>query len=231
MPIRGSLSAVGPKWEWGDILNVTPCLKVINPLNEYIYQLLSQSNDRLPRNVRKHFDQSDGRKEGGIQRSPSVTKCGVFQRVPKWMQIYRTAKFEVNWMSSLWGKCSFHYCPFIHFHASATPFIESRPFLFTGPLTQDAISFCLLGYTRGEYSGYTPRFNNVEGVRCPSVDRIVSPYLSTGCLSDQRYARVSLKISLKFVPKVRINNIPSLVQIMACRRPGDKPLSEPMMVS
>ena len=39
------------------------------------------------------------------------------------------------------------------------------------------------------------------------------------------------RISLKFVPKVRINNIPSLVQIMAWRRPGDKPLSEPMMVS
>ena len=39
------------------------------------------------------------------------------------------------------------------------------------------------------------------------------------------------RISLKFVPKVLINNIPSLVQIMACRRPGDKPLSEPMGVS
>ena len=37
-------------------------------------------------------------------------------------------------------------------------------------------------------------------------------------------------ISLKFVPKGPINNIPSLVQIMACRRPGDRPLSEPMMV-
>ena len=37
-------------------------------------------------------------------------------------------------------------------------------------------------------------------------------------------------ISLKFVPKVRINNIPALVQIMAWRRLGDKPLSELMMV-
>ena len=44
-------------------------------------------------------------------------------------------------------------------------------------------------------------------------------------------ARISLKISLKFVPKVRINNIPSLVQIMAWRRPGGMPLSEPMVVS
>ena len=42
---------------------------------------------------------------------------------------------------------------------------------------------------------------------------------------------ISLKISLKFVPKFRINNIPALVQIMACRRPGEKPLFEPMMVN
>ena len=42
---------------------------------------------------------------------------------------------------------------------------------------------------------------------------------------------ISLKISLGFVPRVWINNIPALVQIMACHRPGDKPLSEPMMVS
>ena len=40
---------------------------------------------------------------------------------------------------------------------------------------------------------------------------------------------ISLNISLKFVPKVRINNIPALVQIMAWRHPGNKPLSEPMM--
>ena len=42
--------------------------------------------------------------------------------------------------------------------------------------------------------------------------------------------RISIKISLKFVPKGSINNITALVQIMAWRRPGDKPLSEPMMV-
>ena len=42
---------------------------------------------------------------------------------------------------------------------------------------------------------------------------------------------VSLKISLKIVPKFRINNIPGLVQIMDQRRPGDKPLSEPLMIS
>ena len=42
---------------------------------------------------------------------------------------------------------------------------------------------------------------------------------------------IPIKISLKFVPKGPINNITAMVQIMAWRRPGDKPLSEPMMVS
>ena len=37
--------------------------------------------------------------------------------------------------------------------------------------------------------------------------------------------RILIRISLKFVPKGPINNIQSLVQIMAWRRPGDKPLS------
>ena len=40
---------------------------------------------------------------------------------------------------------------------------------------------------------------------------------------------IQIKISLKFVPKGPINNIPALVQIMAWCRIGDKPLSEPMM--
>ena len=42
---------------------------------------------------------------------------------------------------------------------------------------------------------------------------------------------IPIKISLKFVPRGPINNNPALVKIMAWRQPGDKPLSEPMMVS
>ena len=38
------------------------------------------------------------------------------------------------------------------------------------------------------------------------------------------------KISLKFVPRCPINNSPGQVQIMAWRRPGEKPLPEPMML-
>ena len=43
--------------------------------------------------------------------------------------------------------------------------------------------------------------------------------------------RISIEISLKFVPEGPINNIPALVQIIACRLNGAKPLSEPMTVS
>ena len=51
------------------------------------------------------------------------------------------------------------------------------------------------------------------------------------CIFLKENIWIPIKISLKFVPKSPINNIPALVQIMAWRRPGDKPLSEPMMVN
>ena len=51
------------------------------------------------------------------------------------------------------------------------------------------------------------------------------------CIFFNENIWISIKISLKFVPKGPINNIPAMVQIMAWRQPGDKPLSEPMMVS
>ena len=50
------------------------------------------------------------------------------------------------------------------------------------------------------------------------------------CIFLNENVWILLKISLKFVPKVPINKIPTLVQILAWRRPGDKPLSEPMLV-
>ena len=51
------------------------------------------------------------------------------------------------------------------------------------------------------------------------------------CIFLNENVWIPIKISLKFVPKGPIDNIPALVQIMVWRRPGDKPLSEPMMVS
>ena len=54
------------------------------------------------------------------------------------------------------------------------------------------------------------------------------PYFDGGLIEK---VWIPIEISLKFVPKSAIYSIPALVQIMAWRRLGDKPLSEPKMVS
>ena len=41
----------------------------------------------------------------------------------------------------------------------------------------------------------------------------------------------NVRISIEFVPQGQINNIPAWAQKITWRRSGDKPLSEPMMVS
>ena len=51
------------------------------------------------------------------------------------------------------------------------------------------------------------------------------------CIFLNENVWVHIGFSLKFVPNGPINNIPALVQIMAWRCPGDKPLSDPLMVS
>ena len=50
------------------------------------------------------------------------------------------------------------------------------------------------------------------------------------CIFLNENVCISIKISLKFVPRDSISNIPALVQIMAWRRSGDKLLSELMLV-
>ena len=51
------------------------------------------------------------------------------------------------------------------------------------------------------------------------------------CIFLNQNVWIPIKISPKFVHKGPINNNPALIQIMAWCRPGDKPLSETMMVS
>ena len=50
------------------------------------------------------------------------------------------------------------------------------------------------------------------------------------CIFLNENVWILINISLNFVPEGPINNIPALVQIMAWRRQGDKPLSEPIVV-
>ena len=73
----------------------------------------------------------------------------------------------------------------------------------------------------------------------PSIINTLRPRQIGRHFADDTFKRIFLnenviiliQISLKFVPKGPINNIPVLVHIMAWRRLGDKPLSEAMMVS
>ena len=50
------------------------------------------------------------------------------------------------------------------------------------------------------------------------------------CIFVNENVPISIKISLKYVPKSSANNMPALVQTMAWRLAGRKPLSEPMVV-
>ena len=49
------------------------------------------------------------------------------------------------------------------------------------------------------------------------------------CIFLNENVRISIQISLKFIPKGPTDNISALVQVMAWCRAGDKPLPEPMM--
>ena len=51
------------------------------------------------------------------------------------------------------------------------------------------------------------------------------------CISLNENNWILIKISQKSVPEGPISNSPALVQLMAWRRSGDKPLSEPMIAS
>ena len=49
------------------------------------------------------------------------------------------------------------------------------------------------------------------------------------CVFINKNDRIHIQISLKFVPSSPINQELALVQVMAWRRSGDKPLPEPML--
>ena len=57
----------------------------------------------------------------------------------------------------------------------------------------------------------------------------ISPNDISKCIFMNEKFYISIRISLKFVPKGTIDNKIALVQVMAWRRTGDKPLSETML--
>ena len=90
--------------------------------------------------------------------------------------------------------------------------------------------YCEMENYCGEYSNHID-FNHkafLNTLMARQDSRYFADDVLNECLNENVW--ISLKIPLRFVPRCPINNIPALVQIMAWRRPGDKPLSEPMLV-
>ena len=50
------------------------------------------------------------------------------------------------------------------------------------------------------------------------------------CIFLNENDRIQIQFSLKYVPRIPIDNKPALVQLMAWRRIGNKPLSEPILI-
>ena len=122
------------------------------------------------------------------------------------------------------------------------PFLESPSlYIFYFILRRDLVPYAS-GY--GTFSGidddlFIRHWHTIERRPHKSIINTLRPKQNGRHFADDTFksifvnenVRISIKIWLKFVPKGPINNIPALVQIMAWRRPGDKPLSEPIMVS
>ena len=107
-------------------------------------------------------------------------------------------------------------------------------------------NFSILWYLVGEISHFVIDACHVKLIEASGLKNFAGSVLNTlrsrqngRHFPDDIFKRIffnqnfwiSIKISLKFIPEVRINNILALIQIMAWRRPGAKPLSEPIMVS
>ena len=71
------------------------------------------------------------------------------------------------------------------------------------------------------------RMHNVTTLMLGQNGRHFPDDIFSNAFSWMKKLWISVIISLKFVPKGPINNIPALVQIMAWRQAGDKPLPEP----
>ena len=82
------------------------------------------------------------------------------------------------------------------------------------------------------YSVQQSQLNFLNTLR-PRQDGRCFPDDNFQCIFLNEDVWIFIKIPLNFVSKspINITGIPALVQVMAWRQPGDKPLSEPVMVS
>ena len=131
--------------------------------------------------------------------------------------------YKLQWLASFWNNKTFHNRSLRNRVSCDTPGTFVPPFWIVTDIAKLTNPV------------YIPQSNVLKSypfnpLRRGQNGRLIPNYMFK-CIFLNENIWISFKISLKFVPKFRNHNIPALVQIMAWRRPGDKPLSEPMMVS
>ena len=103
-------------------------------------------------------------------------------------------------------------------------------------LTKDTPYFALAGELWGvfcnDFGENFPRYNGIDIVKTvrPRQGGRHFDRRHFKCIFLNENAWISINISPKFVPKFPIVDIQALVQMMAWRQPGDKPLSEALIV-
>ena len=132
-----------------------------------------------------------------------LVKENAFENVGKWRPFYIGLNVFI-----IAGCCCWHQPPCTLSHRDA--------------ITTKKVLMALPGFRRA-----LDQHRGVNTLR-PRQDGRHFPDDIFKCIFLNENVLISIKISLKFVSKGPMNNIPALVQIMAWRRTGDKPLSEPM---
>ena len=127
-----------------------------------------------------------------------------------------------------------HYWPFvrgIHRSPVYSPHKGQWCGAFMFPLTCDCINSWVNNREAGDLRRYCAHYdvmdlNIATETKWPPFRR---RHFNVHFFNENAW--IFIKMSMKFLPMCSINNIPTLVQIMAWRRQGDKPLSETITVS
>ena len=161
--------------------------------------------------------------------------CGSLGEWLRWQQVTHDLPYRISYFLYLARTLFVLYCIYGRYN---------KVFLskYLGLLDITCMCFVILHYEAepklivyqwwpSSFTSYDVWSPKIINTLRPRQDGRHFPDYILKCIFLNTNVWISLTISLKCVRKVRISNIPSLVQIMAWRRPGDKPLSEPLMVS
>ena len=153
-----------------------------------------------------------------------MTHVSAFQQTDSFFFTYRLLMKRCELIIVFVKQASFHFWRWLSYLTicigSNNGLALNRPQAITGTNADPSLLTYICGTSGKWVNTLRPRQNGRH-----FADDIFK------CISLNENVWISIEISLKFVHSGSINNNPTLFQIMAWRRPGDKPLSETMMIS